>query len=60
MKKEKSIVEEATEVITDVVDEVIDEPSMNPEDWDAQTTFEEQDIREFTEESGGDLDEAND
>ena len=60
MKKEKSIVEETTEVIADVVDEVIDEPSMNPEDWDAQTTFEEQDIREFTEESGGDLDEAND
>ena len=60
MKKEKSVIAETAEVISNAVDEVIEEPSMNQEDWEAQTTFEEQDIREFTEEIGGDSNEAND
>jgi hypothetical protein len=33
----------------------VEEVSTNPEDWEGQTTFEVNDIREFEEIDGGDL-----
>ena len=49
MEEEKKIEEEVKEV------------SMNPEDWEAQTTVEELDVRECEVVDGGDeINEAND
>jgi len=36
----------------------VEEISTNPEDWEGQTTVEVNDIREFEEIDGGDVDEA--
>jgi len=66
MEDEKSVVEEATEIVAEAVEDVV-EVSMNPEDWEAQTNFATEDITdasleavEVTPEAGGDINEAND